>query len=29
MMEGIAGLRGLVKFARHAENKFMVIAKPS
>jgi beta-1,4-mannosyltransferase len=29
LMEGLAGLRGFVKFARRAENKFMVIAKPS
>jgi beta-1,4-mannosyltransferase len=29
MLEGIGGLRGFVKFARRAENKFIVIAKPS
>ncbi len=29
MMEGLSGLRGFVKFARRAENKFVVIAKPS
>jgi beta-1,4-mannosyltransferase len=29
LMEGIGGLRGFVKFARRAENKFTVIAKPS
>lgn len=29
LMEGIGGLRGFVKFARRAENKFVVIAKPS
>jgi beta-1,4-mannosyltransferase len=29
LMEGLAGLRGFAKFARGAENKFMVIAKPS
>ncbi len=29
MMEGLGGLRGFLKFARHAENKFIVIAKPS
>ena len=27
--EGLPGLRGFVKFARRAENKFLVIAKPS
>ncbi|MDQ2873430.1 MAG: glycosyltransferase family 2 protein [Actinomycetota bacterium] len=29
MIEGIGGLRGFLKFASHAENKFVVIAKPS
>lgn len=29
MMEGFGGLRGFLKFARRAENKFTVIAKPS
>jgi beta-1,4-mannosyltransferase len=29
MMEGIGGLRGMLKFARRAENKFVVIAKPA
>jgi len=29
LMEGFAGLRGFVKFARRVENKFVVIAKPS
>ena len=29
LMEGIPGLRGFMKFARRAENKFLVIAKPS
>jgi beta-1,4-mannosyltransferase len=29
MMEGLGGLRGFLKFARRAENKFVVIAKPS
>jgi Glycosyl transferase family group 2 len=29
LMEGVGGLRGFVKFARRAENKFVVIAKPS
>lgn len=29
MLEGVGGLRGFLKFARHAENKFIVIAKPS
>jgi beta-1,4-mannosyltransferase len=29
LMEGIPGLRGFMKFARHADNKFLVIAKPS
>jgi beta-1,4-mannosyltransferase len=29
LMEGVGGLRGFVKFARRAENKFTVIAKPS
>ncbi len=29
LIEGLAGLRGLVKFVRRAENKFIVIAKPS
>jgi egghead protein (zeste-white 4 protein) len=29
LMEGLGGLRGFVKFARRAENKFIVIAKPS
>jgi hypothetical protein len=29
LMESLPGLRGFVKFARRAENKFMVIAKPS
>jgi len=28
-MESIPGLHGFMKFARRAENKFMVIAKPS
>jgi hypothetical protein len=28
MLEGIGGMRGFLKFARHAENKFIVIAKP-
>jgi beta-1,4-mannosyltransferase len=28
MLEGLGGLRGFLKFARHAENKFIVIAKP-
>jgi len=28
MMEGIGGLRGLIKFLRRTENKFVVIAKP-
>lgn len=28
MLEGLGGLRGFLKFARHAENKFVVIAKP-
>jgi beta-1,4-mannosyltransferase len=29
LMEGFGGLRGFVKFVRHTENKFVVIAKPS
>jgi hypothetical protein len=29
LMEGLAGLRGFVKFVRRTENKFVVIAKPS
>ena len=29
MMEGLGGLRGFLKFARRAENKFVVISKPS
>lgn len=29
MLEGLGGLRGFWKFARRAENKFIVIAKPS
>lgn len=29
LMEGAGGLRGFLKFARRAENKFIVIAKPS
>ena len=29
LMEGFAGMRGFAKFARHAENRFTVIAKPS
>ncbi|GAB3856052.1 hypothetical protein [Dactylosporangium cerinum] len=29
LMESIPGLRGFLKFARHTENKFLVIAKPS
>ena len=29
LMEGFGGLRGFVKFARRAENKFIVIPKPS
>jgi hypothetical protein len=29
MMEGIGGLRGMLKFVRRAENKFVVIAKPA
>lgn len=29
LMESIPGLRGFMKFARHTENKFLVIAKPS
>ena len=29
LMEGFGGLRGFFKFARRAENKFVVIAKPS
>jgi beta-1,4-mannosyltransferase len=29
LMEGFAGLRGFLKFARRVENKFTVIAKPS
>jgi egghead protein (zeste-white 4 protein) len=29
LLEGVGGLRGFLKFARHAENKFIVIAKPS
>jgi beta-1,4-mannosyltransferase len=29
MLEGLGGLRGFLKFARHAENKFIVIAKPT
>jgi hypothetical protein len=29
LMEGFGGLRGFVKFVRRAENKFIVIAKPS
>ena len=29
LMESIPGLKGFLKFARHAENKFLVIAKPS
>src|SRR5260221_9115957 len=29
MIEGMGGLRGFLKFARRAENKFVVIAKPS
>jgi len=28
MLEGVGGMRGFLKFARHAENKFIVIAKP-
>ncbi|MFI5914152.1 glycosyltransferase family 2 protein [Dactylosporangium sp. NPDC051541] len=29
LMEGLPGLRGFMKFARRAENRFTVIAKPS
>lgn len=29
VMEGLGGLRGLLKFVRHAEHKFVVITKPS
>ncbi|MEV8511711.1 glycosyltransferase family 2 protein [Dactylosporangium sp. NPDC051484] len=29
LMESLPGLRGFVRFARRAENKFLVIAKPS
>ena len=29
MIEGMGGIRGFLKFARRAENKFIVIAKPS
>jgi beta-1,4-mannosyltransferase len=29
MIEGLGGLRGFLRFARHAENKFIVIAKPT
>lgn len=29
LMEGIGGLRGFLKFVRHAEHRFVVIAKPS
>jgi egghead protein (zeste-white 4 protein) len=29
LMEGFAGMRGFLKFARRTENKFVVIAKPS
>lgn len=29
MLEGLGGLRGFLKFARRAENEFIVIAKPS
>lgn len=29
LLEGIGGLRGFIKFARRAENKFVVIAKPA
>jgi egghead protein (zeste-white 4 protein) len=29
LMEGLPGLRGFMKFARRAENRFLVIAKPS
>lgn len=29
MIEGLGGLRGFLKFARRAENKFVVIAKPT
>jgi beta-1,4-mannosyltransferase len=29
MIEGIGGLRGFLRFVRHAENKFIVIAKPT
>jgi hypothetical protein len=29
MLEGVGGLRGFLKFAQRAENKFIVIAKPS
>jgi hypothetical protein len=29
MLEGIGGLRGLLKFIRRTENKFVVIAKPT
>jgi len=29
MLEGAGGLRGFLKFAQRAENKFIVIAKPS
>jgi beta-1,4-mannosyltransferase len=28
MLEGLGGLRGFLRFVRHAENKFVVIAKP-
>jgi beta-1,4-mannosyltransferase len=29
MLEGLGGLAGFLRFARHGENKFIVIAKPS
>ncbi len=29
MIEGLGGFRGFLKFARHVENKFVVIAKPT
>jgi len=29
LMEGFGGVRGFMKFLRRAENKFVVIAKPS
>jgi hypothetical protein len=28
-LEGLGGLRGLIKFLRREENKFVVIAKPA